>query len=112
MDLMTEREEHNARTSARWRRMRALYLQLNPTCAMCQKEGRIPVEPATVADHIEQVEHSRIRFWTGALQGLCEHHHNRAKQLAEKDAKRGYSREIGASGWPTDPRHPVYRYGK
>ena len=77
---------------------------------MCQKEGK--TEPATVADHVEQVDHDAVRFWMGKLQGLCARHHNRHKQWAEKDAKHGYSRAIGANGWPADGRHPVYRYGR
>jgi len=70
MQLMTEREEHNARTSAKWRRVRTQLLQQNLLCVMCRKEGK--AEPAVVADHVEQVDHCKVRFWTGQLQGLCK----------------------------------------
>jgi hypothetical protein len=43
-------------------------------------------------------------MWFGELQSLCKFHHDSAKQQEEK---MGYRSDIGADGWPMDPRHPV-----
>ena len=49
------------------------------------------------------------KFFFGELQSLCKLHHESAKKREEA---RGYSTQIGADGWPVDPRHPVYLKGR
>ena len=100
----------NARLSAakrgygrRWRKVRAGFLRAHPLCARCERAGRV-VE-ATVVDHIEPHRGDRRKFWDPAnWQSLCAPCHDGAKQAEER---RGYSKEIGANGWPVDPRHPA-----
>ncbi len=70
---------------------------------MCTLLGK--VTQATVADHIEPHRKNVFKFWHGALQSLCAHHHSQAKQIEEG---LGYSIEVGADGWPTDSNHPVH----
>jgi hypothetical protein len=71
---------------------------------MCEAAGVLT--PATVADHVEPHRGDMEKFWSGELQSLCEHHHNSVKQAEERN---GYSPQIGADGWPLDPRHPANR---
>lgn len=59
---------------------------------------------ATIADHVTSHEGDWNAFITGELQSLCEPCHNSRKRLLDVD---GYSSNIGADGWPTDPRHPA-----
>ena len=69
---------------------------------MCLKEGK--VVPATVADHVVPHHGDVNLFWLGELQSLCAPHHSSSKRVEEI---RGYSRQIGADGWPVDPEHPA-----
>lgn len=87
----------------RWRKARAGFLTKHPLCVMCEAAGLL-VE-ATVVDHIRPPRGARRLFWDRKnWQGLCQPHHDSAKQAEER---RGYSREIGADGWPVDPKHPA-----
>jgi 5-methylcytosine-specific restriction protein A len=88
----------------RWKRIARRQMRAEPLCRMCKEEGRI--SPATVADHIVPHRGDPFLFWSGALQSLCAKHHSAGKQRSEA---RGYDTRIGSDGWPTDPRHPVYR---
>ena len=72
-----------------------------PMCRLCRAKGLIM--PARVADHIEWHDGDQNKFWFGQLQSLCTECHNRSKQQLEV---RGYIDDIGADGFPTDPRHP------
>jgi 5-methylcytosine-specific restriction endonuclease McrA len=82
----------------RWRKIRRHQLAKEPLCAMCLAKGR--VTPATIADHVDHHGGDWNKFWTSALQSLCERCHNSAK-------KRGFSSEVGDDGWPLDPNHPA-----
>ena len=53
---------------------------------MCLAEGIVCA--AVVADHIEPHRGDVERFWRGALQSLCNPHHNAAKQAEESAAAR------------------------
>jgi 5-methylcytosine-specific restriction enzyme A len=86
----------------RWLNRRALQLKQFPICAWCLEKG--DVEPATVADHITPHRGNEMAFFTGALQSLCKQCHDRGKQQLEV---RGFTSDIDASGWPSDPGHPV-----
>lgn len=57
---------------------------------------------ATIADHVEPHQGDRLKFWAGALQSLCKHHHDGLKQSIERSGKAGCDER----GMPTDPAHP------
>lgn len=84
----------------RWSKKRARQLKLEPLCRLCFEAGRLT--SATVADHIEPHRDDPVKFWTGALQSLCETCHNAVKQAMEKS---GHLRGGRADGMPIDPRH-------
>lgn len=58
----------------RWKAKAAAFLRDNPLCVECLAEGRIV--PATQADHVEPHRGDVVKFWTGKLQALCQHHHS------------------------------------
>jgi 5-methylcytosine-specific restriction endonuclease McrA len=87
----------------RWRKLRRHQLRVEPLCAMCLVKGI--ATPATIADHVEHHGGDWNRFILGRLQSLCEHCHNSSKRFIEQ---KGYLPDVGADGWPLDPRHPVF----
>ena len=93
---------------ARWKHpahgRRSRQLRKQPLCEMCLKARRTTV--ATVADHVIEHKGDETLFWEGELQSLCKPHHDSSKQREER---RGFSGEVDADGWPTDPRHPANR---
>ena len=89
-------------SSGRWRKIRAAQLRKEPLCQFCLDAGR--VVPGRVADHVVPHRGLESLFWHGKLQTLCYFHHNSTKREAEL---RGYVRDVGADGWPIDPRHPT-----
>ena len=61
---------------SRWRKARKLFLERNPLCVECRKEGRLT--PATVVDHIIPHRGDRKLFWDESnWQPLCKEHHDR-----------------------------------
>jgi hypothetical protein len=82
----------------RWRRIAKRQLGTEPLCATCLARGR--VEPATVADHIQDHKGNWNEFLLGQLQSLCASCH------AQKPGGRGYSDEVGPDGYPVDVNHP------
>lgn len=87
--------------TARWRDRRIRQLQREPLCEMCKAKGMV-VE-ANTADHKVPHRGDRDLFWYGELQSLCGPCHSADKQREEV---LGYSPEVGADGYPADPRHP------
>ena len=74
----------------RWRIRSKHFLQRNPLCVMCEKEGKLTV--ATIVDHIrphrgDPVLFNDVRNW----QPLCKAHHDRTKQRIDVH---GYSTEV------------------
>lgn len=59
-----------------------------------------------VVDHIDPHRGDPDKFWNGPKQTLCPDDHDSVKQGMER---RGFSTEIGADGFPVDPRHPANR---
>jgi 5-methylcytosine-specific restriction enzyme A len=99
---------HPAYGKAHWRKRARLQLQAEPLCAICLTKGR--VTPAEVADHIEPHRGDSNAFHYGELQSLCARCHNTTKHRQEEHERRhGYRKGYDESGWPIDPRHPVYR---
>lgn len=86
--------------SPEWKRARAQQLKREPWCRMCAAQGH--QRKAIIADHIERHGGDRTKFFRGALQSLCRHHHDSVKQALERGNRAG----CDASGMPTDPKHP------
>jgi 5-methylcytosine-specific restriction enzyme A len=84
----------------RWLRRRGAQLRAEPLCSFCLAAGRTMA--ATVADHVIPHRGDAELFWHGKLQSLCANCHNVHKQREEA---RGFSDQLDADGWPTDPRH-------
>jgi len=83
-----------------WLARRKRQLQAEPLCAWCEKRG--VTTAASIADHITPCGNDRNAFLTNPLQSLCTQCHN-GKWASDR---RGYRRDIGADGFPTDPAHP------
>src|SRR5262245_33416704 len=94
---------HHLYCTTMWRKRAKHQLRSQPLCAMCLKGGRI--NASTIADHVEPHKGDQQKCFFGQLQSLCKLHHESAKKREEA---RRYSPQIGADGWPVDPRHPVY----
>jgi len=88
----------------RWQRVRRYELARHPLCARCHARGRIT--PANVVHHNPPWQGDEQRFWSGPFECLCAECHDNAANREERD---GYSPELGADGWPSDPRHPANR---
>jgi 5-methylcytosine-specific restriction endonuclease McrA len=87
-----------------WKRRRRYQLRIEPLCRMCKDRGLVVA--ARVVDHVEPHRGSYNLFVLGSLQSLCTDCHDRRKRIEEI---RGYGLDCDESGWPIDPRHPVYR---
>ena len=88
---------------SKWRTYRAGYLKSHPLCTYCDRQGKTVA--ANVVDHIKPHKGDQTLFWDPTNhQALCKHCHDAHKQ-SEED--RGYSGQVGADGWPVDPRHPA-----
>jgi 5-methylcytosine-specific restriction enzyme A len=69
--------------SGKWERARAAYLKQHPYCVRCG-------ERADHLDHIEPHKGDAVKFWDKTnWQGLCQYHHNSAKQREEWRANKG-----------------------
>jgi 5-methylcytosine-specific restriction enzyme A len=87
----------------RWRNRAKHQKLIEPLCVRCLQLGH--VVPAEIADHVQPHNGNLESFYCGELQSLCKACHDGPKREEEL---RGYSRLIGADGWPTDKRHPLY----
>ena len=86
----------------RWRKRSKRQLREHPLCAKCLAKGLVVA--AKIADHVVPHKGDPTLFWEGDLQSLCARCHNSTKALEEFH---GYSSDIDADGWPTDPAHPA-----
>lgn len=88
-----------------WRNGRRAFLMQNPLCERCRENHRIT--PATVVNHRKPHKGDTALFfdWRN-WEAVCKPHHDSAIQSEER---MGYSKAIGADGWPTDGRHPANR---
>ena len=67
-------DQRRARNTARYRRMRTLFMRTGPLCALCMANGA--VTPARELDHILPCGNNAARFWDpGNLQALCRECH-------------------------------------
>ncbi len=92
--------------TSRWERRSQLNLRMNPLCAECKRQGR--TQGANLSHHINEYRESfsELEFWYGPLESLCFAHH--AKIHGFNQGAKEFETDIDASGWPLDPRHPVY----
>jgi len=81
----SERPSANERGyTYRWHKVSRLYLQANPLCAECLKEGRTTA--ASVVDHIKPHKGNQALFWDeNNWQSMCRPHHDK-KTAAEDGA--------------------------
>lgn len=91
--------------SKQWRGkggVRERVLARDPLCVRCLRRGQ--VVPSEVANHVRPHRGDPGLFFNDAnCEGLCKPCHDGPTQSAER---RGYSKEVGADGWPVDPAHP------
>jgi len=93
--------------SSRWRKRSDFHLHNFPTCAACERQGII-IE-ATVSHHINEHRDgdNELLFWFGPLESLCANCH---LKVHGRPAMRGYSKAIGADGYPIDTiNHPFWK---
>lgn len=84
-----------------WRIGRLQFLEQNPLCERCTKEGHVTA--ATIVNHRKPHKGSLALFLDWAnWEAICAPHHDIDVQSEER---LGYSKQIGIDGWPTDPRH-------
>jgi 5-methylcytosine-specific restriction protein A len=88
-----------------WKKRQRYQLQAHPLCAACMRAHRVTA--ATIADHDPPHKGDWNAFRLGPLQSLFVDCH-KGKWA---DDRRGYSCDIGADGYPIDPRHPFNRRG-
>lgn len=78
---------------------------------MCKEPTKLTKDrkdtKAATCDHIVPHKGDEVLFFNpDNLQTTCKQCHDSAKQHEEIH---GYSKEIGADGWPSDPNHPFNR---
>ena len=87
-----------------WKANRADQLSRKPLCEWCERRGRVAA--ATVCDHAIAHKGDEALFFGGPFISLCKPCHDGAAQVRDN---RGFSPEVGADGFPIDPRHRVNR---
>ncbi|MAW99535.1 MAG: HNH endonuclease [Sphingomonas sp.] len=86
----------------KWQRERRVFLDENPLCERCEREGRI--EPATVVNHRQPHRGNQRLFWDRKnWEPSCKRHHDSDIQREERT---GVAKGVDARGRPTDPAHP------
>jgi 5-methylcytosine-specific restriction protein A len=90
--------------TAAWAIRRRDQLANYPTCLFCEKNGITRI--ATVADHNPRHNGDWHQFFCGPLISICKPCHDSVKQSEES---LGYSADVGADGWPTDPKNPFHQ---
>jgi hypothetical protein len=92
----------------RWRKLAKAQMQREPCCRWCAQRGL--AVPARVADHVVPHHGDLAKFYCGELQSLCVACHEMKTKGSDADLRRGYARDVDpVTGYPIDPRHPVYR---
>ena len=94
---------------SRWQRIRRHVLASEPLCQRCMSLGRVTA--ATVVHHNPPHEGDIERFWSGPFEALCAPCHDGPVGQAERSGRAAYDSDVGADGFPTDPRHPFNRAG-
>lgn len=93
-----------------WKRLRQATLVRDLfTCQRCGilLSGRPPAPHSPVVNHRTAHKGDTTLFFDEAnVEAVCKSCHDGAVKFEEG---RGYSRDIGADGWPTSPAHPANR---
>jgi len=93
--------KHRKMYGRAWVKQRLLFLQSNPVCIMCERQGIL--NGATVVDHIKPHRGDVDLFWDiNNWQSLCKTHHDSAKQAEENS---GIIKGGDIFGLPIDPDH-------
>lgn len=88
--------------SKAWKKVRRAQFDHEPLCRECRKQGRLV--PAEDVDHIIQLEDGGAPLDPENLQSLCHSHHS--EKTARDRLGHGYSKAVGADGFPLDAAHP------
>src|SRR5262245_60026419 len=86
--------------STAWARIRELQLLAHPLCERCLAKRKAMA--ASVVHHKEPHRGNVVRFFNGPFESLCKRCHDSDAQSEERI---GYSKQIGADGWPVDNKH-------
>lgn len=91
--------------TAEWRALRARQLAEQPLCERHLRKGQL--RAATVVNHRKPHQGDRSLFRDpDNLESVCKECHD---GLIQSEERLGFSKDIGADGWPTDPQHPSNR---
>lgn len=88
---------HELLNTARWKRLRRDKLSAQPTCEMCEQEGRVRLATEVhhvvpVLDGMSREEMSRLAFDPHNLMSLCAECHDRVHREMESHGKEGNKR--------------------
>ncbi len=108
---MANRRTADATDYRRWYKLKAwdqlrwrIYQRDAGKCHIC---GKVVPGDQFDADHVTPHKGDPALFWDESNVKPAHHAcHARHKQSEER---RGYSKAVGADGWPTDERHPANR---
>lgn len=90
---------------SKWQRERLIFLDANPLCERCEREGR--AEPATVVNHRIPHRGDQKLFWDRKnWEPTCARHHD---SDIKREERSGIVKGSDAKGRPTDPAHPWNR---
>ncbi|BBO81192.1 hypothetical protein DSCO28_17580 [Desulfosarcina ovata subsp. sediminis] len=79
--------------TARWKKVRAMYLRDHPLCELCQSKGRATV--ATLVDHVHEIEDGGAELAMNNLMALCTRcHASKTKRMA---VARSHGEEVVSS---------------
>lgn len=86
-----------------WTLSRMAQLTKQPWCERCL--NRNVETPATVVNHRKAHKGDwKLFIDPDNHESVCEHCHNSEIQSEEMN---GFTKELGADGWPIDPNHPA-----
>jgi 5-methylcytosine-specific restriction protein A len=92
--------------TAQWQDIRRRRLTIEPLCRICAAKGLTIA--ASVCDHIKPHRGDVALFFDfNNTQSLCAPCHDIDKGHIEAH---GFSKAVGADGYPTDPLHPMNRH--
>ena len=87
--------------STRWRKLRALVLNEEPLCRLCERQGKTTA--ADTVDHIKEHKGDVALFYDrDNLQPLCQFHHNSSKRIKDHS---GVYPGCDVDGFPLDKDH-------
>lgn len=102
---MKFKSNDNVGYNSRWQRARLQFLNLNPLCCYCDKQGK--VKPANIVDHIKPHKGDYNLFWDESnWQAMCKECHDGIK---DREERKGYNDICDQDGYPIDPKHPSNR---